>query len=63
MAASRFIKRVKLGDKGVHMSGINFKRMAYLFVLCITLFPNSYYNVNSRHLNYVDDIENLENYL
>lgn len=44
------------------MFDLDFRRMVYLFVLCATLFPNSYYSVNSRHLNFVNDIENFETY-
>lgn len=45
------------------MSDLDFKRMVCFFILCTTLFPNSYYNVLPRHLSFVDDVENLKNYL
>lgn len=42
------------------MSNMDFKRLVYLFVVCTTFFPNSYYIVNHHHLSFVDDIENFE---
>lgn len=44
------------------MSDLDFKRTIYLFILCTTLFPKSYYSVSPRHSSFVDDIENFKNY-
>lgn len=34
---------------------VDFKRMVYLFVLAAVLSPNSYYNVDHKHLRFVGD--------
>lgn len=36
--------------------------MVYLFVLCTTLFVNSYYNVTPQNLSFIDDMENFDKY-
>lgn len=41
------------------MCDLDFKRMVYLFVLCNTLFPSSYYNMLSTSELH-DDIQNFE---
>lgn len=58
----RFIKQMKLGEEGVKMPNLDFKRMVSLFILCTKLFLNSYYNVNPCHLSFVDNMENFKNY-
>lgn len=37
------------------LSDVDLRRMVYLFVLVAILFPNSYYNVDHKHLSFVDD--------
>lgn len=44
------------------MSDFDFKRMVQLFVLCMTLFRNSYYTIKPRHMSFTDDIEKFKNY-
>lgn len=44
------------------MSDLNSKRMIDLFVMYMTLFPNSYCSVNPQHLSFIDNIENSESY-
>lgn len=43
------------------MSDVDFRTMVYLFVLCTVLFPNSYYNVDCKHLSFIDG-RNFEDY-
>lgn len=35
----------------------------YLFILCTTIFPNKYYNVNPKHLSIVKGIDTFEVYV
>lgn len=43
------------------MSDVDFKRMVYIF-LCITLFSNSYYIINPRHLSFLEDLNTFGSY-
>lgn len=43
---SRFREKGKIKGRGGNMFYVDFRRIFYLFVLCTTLFPDSYYSVN-----------------
>lgn len=58
----KVIKQVKVGDEGLELSNLDFKKLVYLFVLQTTLSPNSYYSVNAKHLNIIEDLETFKRY-
>lgn len=45
------------------MSDADFIRLVYIFVLCTTIFPNSYYIVKPKHLSIVKDLDTFEGYV
>lgn len=58
----QFRQKGSPGDEGVNLPDLDFKRMMYLFVLRITLFPNYDYSINPRHFSFVDGVKNYKIY-
>lgn len=54
--------QVKVGGVEKTILDEDFVRLMYLFVLCTTLFRNSYYNINPKHLSTVEDLKTFEVY-
>lgn len=55
-----FIKQVRVGDKGLKMSGLDFKRWCIQF-LCNYL-QKFYYSVNPNNQNFVEDLDTFQSY-